>query len=43
MEEMRCEKCKKLLAYMKGEAEIKCPRCKALTYKKTNEGKVKEK
>ncbi|MGE7113947.1 zinc finger domain-containing protein [Lysinibacillus sp. NPDC047702] len=31
MQEIRCKKCGKLLAKVKGEAEIKCPRCKDTT------------
>ncbi|MBO1005751.1 Com family DNA-binding transcriptional regulator [Pseudogracilibacillus auburnensis] len=27
LEEARCIKCDKLLALLKGELEIKCPRC----------------
>lgn len=29
LEPVRCEKCHKLLAMIKGQAEIKCPRCGA--------------
>lgn len=28
--EVRCMKCNKLLGHIKGEYEIKCPRCKTL-------------
>lgn len=28
MKEVRCATCNKLLGKFKGEAEIKCPRCK---------------
>lgn len=30
LEEIRCKKCNKLLGKIKGEAEIKCPRCRTL-------------
>lgn len=30
LKEARCEKCNRLLAKIKCEAEIKCPRCKTL-------------
>ena len=30
LEEVRCKKCAKLLAKLKGEAEIKCTRCNTL-------------
>lgn len=28
LKEVRCTDCKKLLGKFKGEAEVKCPRCK---------------
>jgi LSD1 subclass zinc finger protein len=35
LEEARCKSCNKLLGKVKGEAEIKCPRCRTLnSYKK---------
>lgn len=32
LKEVRCKKCKKLIAKVKGTAEIKCPRCKTLNH-----------
>lgn len=33
--EFRCEKCGKLLGYIDGKAQIKCPRCGAMNTKDT--------
>lgn len=32
LSDFRCMKCSKLLAKLKGIAEIKCPRCKSFNY-----------
>ena len=33
MAETRCNKCNKLLGYIEGKYEIKCPRCGAMNTK----------
>lgn len=30
IKEVRCKNCQRLLAKVKGDAEIKCPRCKTI-------------
>lgn len=35
MTDVRCKNCNKLLGRVKGEAEIKCPRCKELNVTNT--------
>jgi LSD1 subclass zinc finger protein len=34
MQEIRCKKCGKLLGYIDGKYEIKCPRCGAMNAEK---------
>ena len=34
MKEVRCKKCNKLLGYITGKFEIKCPRCGDLNVRK---------
>jgi phage FluMu protein Com len=42
MPEIRCKKCNKLLGYIQGDYEIKCPRCKPEHKEKGNTNKEKE-
>lgn len=34
MKDIRCKKCNKLLGYIQGDYEIKCPRCGEMNTKK---------
>jgi len=36
MQEVRCKKCNKLLGYINGDYEIKCPRCGEMNVRKEN-------
>lgn len=36
LDETRCKKCNKLLGYMDGRYEIKCPRCGEMNVRKEN-------
>ena len=40
LEEIRCPKCNKKLLNLSGQAEMPCPRCKALLYIDTEARKV---
>lgn len=37
--EIRCPHCGRLLGYIDGRAEIKCPKCKAIVEAETHEGR----
>ncbi len=40
MIEFRCTRCGKLLGYLEGKAEIKCPRCKKINKLNTEQRKI---